>query len=222
MKNGKYENKAVPARKSASVRSLALLLALVLLLGGVIGGTIAWLTAKTTEVTNTFTTSDISITLAESDNLDLKMIPGWTITKDPYVTVTETSEDCYLFVKIDENLGAWSDNQLGTPAKAPVFKDYLLYAVAAGWTPLDGVSGVYYKVIDEDAERILEGEPVKHYVLEGNKVTVSETVTKEMMAEITNDEQKPTLTFTAYAVQLYKDNATPFTPAEAWANAPKG
>ena len=27
---------------------------------------------------------------------------------------------------------------------------------------------------------------------------------------------KPTLTFTAYAVQLYKSNSAKFTPAEAW------
>nr|MDY5756504.1 hypothetical protein [Eubacteriales bacterium] len=86
-------------------KGLALVLALTLLVVGVVAGTLAWLTAKSDVVTNTFTTSDINITLEETEggtNKEFKMIPGWTIEKDPKVTVVAGSEDCYLFVKVEE------------------------------------------------------------------------------------------------------------------------
>ena len=57
-------------------------------------------------------------------------------------------------------------------------------------------------------------------VLKDDQVLVSEDVTKEMMKALT-DETKPTLTFKAYAVQLYKDNNTQFSAEEAW-NMVKG
>lgn len=71
-------------------RTMALLAAMLLIVGVVIGSTLAWLTAKTETVTNTFTTSDINIELKETkgtktDNThySFKMIPGYTIEKDP-------------------------------------------------------------------------------------------------------------------------------------------
>lgn len=201
MKKGKYENKAVPACKSASVRSLALLLALVLLLGGVIGGTIAWLADKSDDVVNTFTTSDITIELKETTT-EYKMIPGWTIDKDPKATVVAGSEDCYLFVKIEE-----SEN----------FKDFMSYEIADGWTKL--ADGVYYMIFDSKSTD--ENKPVMgtaYSILKGDKVTVNSDVTKEAMNKLTDE---PTLTFTAYAVQLYSSNNTKFEPAAAWAEAPK-
>jgi len=49
---------------------------------------------------------------------------------------------------------------------------------------------------------------------------VLESVTKKQMNDIKNNAvDEPTLTFTAYAVQYYKTNNTPFTVAEAWAKA---
>lgn len=56
-------------------------------------------------------------------------------------------------------------------------------------------------------------------VLKDDQVTVLGTVTKEMMAAVENN--KPTLTITVYASQLYKNNTELFTAAEAWANVPK-
>ena len=102
-------------------KSLALVLALAMIVVCVVGGTLAWLIATTPEVKNTFTAGDINITLAESENLDLKMIPGYTIAKDPKVTVKAGSEKCYLFVKVAE-----SDN----------FDDFMTYTMADGWTAL--------------------------------------------------------------------------------------
>lgn len=195
-----------------SYKAFAVILAAVLILGGTIGGTMAWLIDNDKPVTNTFTDSDINITLTESENLDLKMVPGYTITKDPKVTVNAGSEDCYLFVKVEK-----SENY------SEYLADYVMND-GADWKPLDGVSDVYYKEVassDKDQEFV---------VLEGNKVTVLDTVTKKDMDKIdginsdgTKDEtelkNRPTLTFTAYAVQRNKTNNTPFTPVEAWAKA---
>ena len=107
-------------------KTLALLLALVLVFGAAVGGTIAYLTDTTGPVTNTFTVGNIDIDLDETKT-DFKMVPGCDIAKDPVVTVDANSEDCWLFVRIDE-----SSN----------LKDFISYAVAEGWTQGDGTNMV--------------------------------------------------------------------------------
>lgn len=169
-------------------------LAVLLICGCFVGTTIAWLMAETDPVTNTFTAGDINITLEESENLDLKMVPGNAITKDPKVTVKAGSEACWLFIKIDE-----SDN----------FGNFMEYSVDAGWTPLAGVDGVYYREVEaSDADQEFE-------VLAGNAVTVKTTVTKDMVDGL-KDDTNPTLAFKAYAVQ--KDNVA--DAATAWGHIP--
>lgn len=160
-----------------------------------IGGTLAWLTDTTDPVTNTFTVGDIDITLTESEDLNLKMVPGHTIFKDPKVSVDAGSEDCYLFVKVEE-----SEN----------FDDFMTYETAADWTKLENETGVYYRVVKNS------DTPREFYVLADNQVTVKGEVTKEMLNDLTEGTY-PTLTFTAYAVQYMKDDKTNFEPAEAWA-----
>lgn len=176
-------------------KSLALLLAIALVVVGAVAGTVAWLTDKTPSVTNTFTTSDINIELKETKN-NFQMIPGWNIEKDPKVTVKAGSEACYLFVKLEK-----SEN----------FNQYMTYDMAKGWTELQGYAGVYYReVAAATADTTFE-------VLKDNQVTVKGTVTKEQMNALTADTY-PTLTVTAYASQLYKNNTEKFTAAEAWDN----
>ena len=167
-------------------KTVALLLALVMVFGAAIGGTIAWLTATTAEVKNTFTVGNIDIDLDESDDLDLKMVPGKDITKDPEVTVKANSEACWLFVKIDE-----SDN----------LKDFISYTPADGWTQLEDaegnkIDGVYYREVN--AATAAAG--VTYSVLKDDQVTVLNSVDKDAMDELT-DATLPTLTFTAYACQ---------------------
>lgn len=179
-------------------KSLALVLALAMIVVCVVGGTLAWLTATTSEVKNTFTYGDINITLVESENLDLKMVPGYTITKDPTVTVVKDSEKCYLFVKVD---------------KSANFDNFMTYTMATGWTQGDGTnipSNVYYRVVENSTTNQTFG------VLKNDQVTVKDTVTKADMNALTADTQ-PTLTFTAYACQYMKNNTESFTAAEAWA-----
>lgn len=177
-------------------KTLALFLALALVLVGIIGGTMAWLTAQTPEIVNTFTDSDIDITLAETTGEDYKMVPGYTISKDPKVTVETGSEKCYLFVKLEESTN---------------FDDFLTYEIADGWTVLDGVDNVYYRTVDT-AEM-----GTAYSVLEDDQVTVKGEVTKAMMNAL-NDATYPTLTVTAYASQFNKNATETFTVDEAWTN----
>ena len=208
-----------------SYKAFAVILAAVLILGGAIGGTMAWLIDGTEAVANVFTDSDINITLVEEAKSKpdaFKMIPGHTITKDPKVTVKSGSEDCYLFVKIDK-----SEN----------YSTYLAdYTIVEGWTSLKGHEGVYYREVgtsDTDQTFSLlaagsygkEGEGDGVFTWKENQVLVLPSVTKADMEKIKNNpNDRPTLTFTAYAVQLYKtnvgdDTARKFTPAEAWEKA---
>ena len=182
--------------RELSGKLVVAMLAVTLLIGCAIGGTVAWLTDKTTAVTNTFTYGDINITLAETTGTDYKIIPGVDIPKDPKVTVKKDSEACWLFVKVEK---------VGTFVEGKV-----TYSIADGWTQGDGTNipaNVYYREVGAVTA------DTDFAVLKDNKVTVSDTLTKEDIKNITN----PTLTFTAYAVQ--KDGFN--TAAAAWAEASK-
>ena len=195
-------------RRNVSNKTVAILLALVLAIGCAVGGTLAWLISKTEPVVNTFTYGDINIDLYEHEynagenNLgtekttkvdNYKIIPGVDLPKDPTVEVKANSEACWLFVKVEEQ---------GT-----FVADKVTYEIANGWTALTGHTGVYYRAVDAvTADTSFD-------VLKDNKVTVSDTLTKEDIKGITT---KPTLTFKAYAVQ--KGVIT--TAANAWAKIP--
>ncbi len=178
-------------------KRIALILSALLVLTAVVGGTLAWLVDSTDPLTNVFTTSDVDITLEETKT-DFQMIPGFTIDKDPKVTVLADSEKCYVFVKVE---------------KSANFDSFMTYTIADGWTELTEGSGVYYRVVaDTDENQVFS-------VLKDDQVTVLSTVTKEMMDAIEIGEASaPTLTFTAYATQYMKDNNTAFTAEQAWAN----
>lgn len=169
-------------RRSVSSKLFVMMLALVLVFGCAVGGTIAWLTAETAPVVNTFTYGDINITLTETkpENRQATIIPGVDIEKDPKVTVKKDSEACWLFVKVKEE---------GT-----FVAEKVTYSVADGWTQgndTDIPANVYYREVDAVTA------DTDFYVLKGNKVTVSNSLTKEDITNIT----QPKLTFTAYAVQ---------------------
>ena len=179
-------------------KGLALVLALALMVVGAVAGTLAWLTAKSDTVVNTFTTSDIKVELKETP-ATYKMIPGYTIKKDPQAKVLNGSEDCFLFVKLD---------------KSANFDTYLEYTIAEGWTQLTGkgiTDTVYYRTV--------EGNQIgtDYNVLQGNQVTVRGDVTKDKMNALTQNTY-PTLTITAYASQLHKNATEDFDAATAWSN----
>ena len=145
---------------------------------------------------NTFTYGDINIGLTETTGSNYKITPGVDIKKDPKVTVTAGSEDCWLFVKVKEE--NW-----------PTFVDAdktkkVSYHIADGWAALDSQPGVYYRQVDAD------DKAQEFPVLKDNTVTVRDTLTKDEVDQLKG--KKPTLTFTAYAVQ--KDGID--TAAAAW------
>lgn len=215
--------RAARARKQRNRRIALTLCLLLVVCAASIGGTLAWLVDKTDSVTNTFTTAGIDIRLTETWNTDTnndgendawtaQMIPGYSYTKDPKVTVSADSVDCYLFVKFEAT---------GSPSKYLEYTSTLTVA-SNGWTRGTGTStseggdGVpnnvwYRKVLASDTTRSWE-------LLDGNTITVKDTVTKGNMPAAGSE---PKLTYTAYASQLYKNATTEFTPAEAWVNVPK-
>lgn len=221
MEKGKFESAEGRKRRTPGTKSIALLLALALLAGGAVGGTLAWLLDSTDKIENTFSPSSIDVTLSETTQT-YKMVPGWTIAKDPKVQISAGSEDCYLFIKVEKTGGNVTIGE-----KTYGFDDFIEYAIADGWEALDANHGVYYMEIDSAEKKgteygILGGGS---YVANGetyswneNQVLTKPEVTDEMM-EALEDNPYPKLTFTAYAVQLYKSNTEKFTPAEAWAQA---
>ena len=196
-------------------KKLMTVLALVLVVAMSVAGTIAFLTDTTDPITNTFTVGKVDIDLTETFNTDTddngaadawqaQLIPGTTYAKDPVVTVTADSEDCWLFVKFEEKNGA---------------ADYLTYIsnlnTANGWTQGDGTSipnNVWYR-------EVAKADTVKSFqLLAGDNtyttgcISVKDTVTKDNMAAASAAE----LVYTAYACQ--KDN---MTAVDAWAEVNK-
>lgn len=180
-------------RRNVSNKTVAILLALVLAIGCAVGGTLAWLISETKPVVNTFTYGDINIGLEETER-EYKITPGVAIDKDPKVTVKANSEACWLFVKVEKE--NWNDK--------------VTYEIADGWTKGDGTkipANVYYR------EVAANDKAQEFPVLKGDKVTVSEKLTKDEVNKLKNSSNPTQLTFTAYAVQ--QDSIA--TAAEAWA-----
>lgn len=98
---------------------LLLVLCAVLLVTASVMGTLAYLTNTTGPVTNTFTIGSVGITLDETD-VDVygvkdgdtrvtkntyKLIPGHAYIKDPTIHVNADSEECWVFIKMNNGLG---------------------------------------------------------------------------------------------------------------------
>lgn len=182
--------------RTVSIKIAALIAAIVLVIGCTAGGTVAWLVSKPDPITNVFTVGDINATLTETAKA-FKIVPGVDIAKDPVATVKAKSEDCYLFVQLTEkNWPAFTETD-NTTRKVK-------YEIADGWTKLK--DGVYYReVTKKDTDQPFD-------VLKDNKVTVSNTLTKENADAITG---APELTVAVYAVQ--KEGMA--SAADAWEKA---
>lgn len=185
-------------------KSLILAACAIMLVCATIAGTLAYLTSTDT-VTNTFTVGNVSITLDEAkvdkngeavtpeervDANTYKLLPGQTYTKDPVIHVSGTSEDCYVFVKVTNNISAVEAAGDSTIAKQ---------LEANGWKTVPNESNVYYK---EDAVKANANVDVF------GSFTVSDSATNEQLKAIDGE----TIVVTAYAVQ----KATFNTAVEAW------
>lgn len=161
-------------------KTLISVIAIVLTCFCLIGTTFAWLVTKSDPVVNTFTSGNINISLSKQTATNHKIVPGATLTEKPQATVEADSEDCWLFVKIE---------------KTANFDTFLAYEIAEGWTQLGENTGVYYLQVLTSTEDQTFG------ILKGDVINAKTEPTKEMYDSI-NSDNYPTLTFTAYAVQL--------------------
>lgn len=189
-------------------RSKALILTLcaVLLVAASVLGTMAYLTS-TASVENTFTVGSVAITLDETDvdnstadaNRDqansYKLMPGHTYTKDPTIHVAAASEDCYLFVKVANEITAIEGE---TTVAAQM--------TAKGWVAVDGVTGVYVYTQSNAPAVVAGGSNVTVF----DNFTISGTVDNATLATYNNK----TITVTAYAIQA--DGFEGKTASQIW------
>ena len=134
----------------AKTKTKALLMSLcaVLLVAASVLGTMAYLT-DSKDVKNTFTVGNVTITMDETDVDDstpnkerdqansYKLMPGHTYTTDPIIHVDANSEDCYLFVKVDNQIAAIEADGNTTVAAQ---------MAAKGWKAVEGKDGIYVYV----------------------------------------------------------------------------
>jgi len=203
MYRGKYSEPKHSHRRGSALKVALMSFVACLMIFSVIGGSIAWLMTSTDPIVNVFTYGDIRIALTEtkgeelSDGRYFKMTPGKVIEKDPMISVLADSEDCWLFVKIDE-----SSNK--------ALSDYIEYTIADGWTALQEAPGVYFRAVDNSSEA------QTFSVLKDDKVSVKGSVTLEMLQAL-DSSNYPKLTFTGYAVQRDMSIDAIDSAAEAWA-----
>lgn len=198
----------------AKTKTKALLMSLcaVLLVAASVLGTMAYLTSND-KVKNTFTVGNVAITMDETDVDDstpnkerdqansYKLLPGHTYTKDPIIHVDANSEDCYLFVKVDNQIAAIEANGNTTVAAQMATK---------GWKAVEGKDGIYVYVGTTAA-------PVA--VKANDNVTVFEqlVIAGTVNGDTLKDYKNKTITVTAYAVQ--KDGFEGKPANQIWSTA---
>ena len=194
-------------------KALVLALCAVLLFVTTVFVTMAFLTSEDS-VQNTFTVGKVEITLDEAKvdsygneianaervkENEYKLIPSHTYVKDPTIHVDSNSEDCYLFVKIQNDLGS----------------DGVINGIANnGWVLVEGTQDVYcyYGVTDG------ETNSTKQIVKPGEDKKVFDTFTFGEKANPNNYDtatKNAKIIVTAYAIQA--DGLSEKTPAQIWA-----
>lgn len=199
-------------------KTLTMVLALVLVAAISVGATLAYLTS-TDKVVNTFTVGNVAITLDEkdvdndnnkTDNITLsdgtvrdkansyKLMPGHTYDKDPIVHVSAGSEDCYLFVKVTNEIAAIEGD---TKVAAQM--------AAKGWVAVDNVPGVYVYTQNSAPAVVKGGTNVPVF----DNFTISGTIDNDTLATYNNK----TIVVNAYAIQA--DGFADKTASEIWTEA---
>lgn len=215
-------------KTKTKTKALLMSLCAVLLVAASVLGTMAYLT-DSKDVKNTFTVGNVSIDLDEAKvNTDgkaidkkgnvvtdlakaervaensYKLLPGHTYTKDPIIHVDASSEDCYLFVKVDNQIAAIEANGNTTVAAQ---------MAAKGWKAVDGVDKVYVYV------GTAAGAASPMAVTAGDNVTVFEqlVIAGTVNGDTLKAYENKTITVTAYAVQ--KDGFEGKTASQIWSAA---
>lgn len=166
MSNGKFAK-----RKGIATKTMFMILAVVLIVGISVGGTLAWLTDTTDSVVNTFTVGDININLAETTSPNYKIVPGGKSDKNPTITVVKGSENCYVYVTVENNV-VLNGKVVATPN-----------INTTNWNTVktEGTKTLYrYKDVVETNATDDQNLPVF------TEVSYSETITKDNIAALTN------------------------------------
>ncbi len=174
------------AKKTVSMKAVALLLTLVLLIGCVAGGTFALLMTESETVTNTFVAGNIGkLNLKETTGSEYIITPGVAIEKNPTVTFTDYNIPAYVFLKVDA--ADWTVSGSGTTYTYSMGNGKMSWTLD-GWTKLE--DGVYYKEVAAGAGN------QSWSIISGNSITVSSEITNNDIGNYENS-----LTFSAYAIQ---------------------
>lgn len=159
--------------------AIAVILAVLIAIGG---STFAYLQAETDDVVNEFAANQVTVDLKESTDGKYNIIPGTSEFKDPTVTVN-TTVPAYVYVEVTDNT-----------------ENLVTYAIADGWTQLEGYPNVYYRELDSAADN------EKFEVLKNNTVSYDDAIVNSDML-IQNDDgtyslkDGITLSFKALAIQ---------------------
>lgn len=201
-------------KMKARNKILLLALCMAALIAVSVLGTMAYLTSTDT-VTNTFTVGKVAITLDEAKVNDAgvavtpvervkansyKLMPGHSYTKDPTVHVTDGSENCYIFVKVENGI---------SDIEASGDTTIAAQLTAKGWKAVDGITGVYvYAGTEEGA--------TKKDLAAGSSAVVFDSFKIADAADIAR-KAGSTIKITAYAIQA--DGFADKTPAQIWTAA---
>lgn len=231
-------------------KAILLVLCAILLVVSAVMGTLAYLT-DTEAVTNTFTVGKVGLSLDEKDVDDSKtdtttpgrdkankyhLLPGHTYDKDPIVHIDEDSEDCWVFVKVENGINLIEAENTAATATTPAYKDIHTQITDYGWVelPVNGVTvtgdteaktvRIYYKswnkFVATDTEQT---KPAGHHDLhvfdefkiDGTKAVNSgadNQTTFDINSYVSASNANSLIKVTAYAIQ--KDGIN--VAADAW------
>ena len=179
-------------------------------------GTLAYFT-DSEAVVNTFTVGKVEIKMDEADVKEdgtlesenrvhsnkYHLIPGHTYIKDPIIRVSADSEDCYLFVKVENGIKD-IENTDTTKTIAAQMEEF-------GWAEVEGVDNVYILAKGDKNNPVSKSANVeifKNFTIDGD------TVDNKKIAAYKDAK----VNVTAYAIQAAGFESA--TAAEIW-NAAK-
>lgn len=195
-----------------------------------VAATLAYFT-DSDAVTNTFTVGNVAITMDEkntdgkdaagvaNDNLvrdtanKYHLVPGMTYEKDPTIHVAENSEDCWLFVKVENGIAAIEAQAEYKDKNDAIAQGTIAGQMAAfGWTAVAGTENIY--AYEKTVGKAVDVPVFKAFKIDGEKtVNVEDGKTKPEGKEDIADYANQTVNVTAYAIQAAGfDNS-----ADAWA-----
>ena len=180
-------------------KSIILIFSCILLLTVIVSGTIAWFKSESNSLVSKFSYGNIKIFITEEDVNDenvknFEIIPGAKIKKNTTVTVEENSEDCWLFIEIEQ-----SDN----------FYNFMNYSIEAGWKKLEEYENIYYREVDKKNEKQI------YAVFKDDIINVNSDITRELFNSLTDDNY-PMISILAYGIQRNSKIDAIDTAEDAW------